>query len=234
MISYVTVDPYYRTFDRLSARSRHINATRSCISFHSNSLINEIISMQLHHSNIFIAICKSALTIITGSCLATALPAEASPQFIAENSTPTIQFYCGKSKDLTSSSVLPATVVKTSGDEEERVLIIWKSEAFGKFTPQQRCLIVSPKIDKALQEGRNFITAGIDKRSGLGIVCAVADAEQACDRNNMLFSLKNYQDAATTVQGVIDLFNGKSTTPGTESGRKQVVDLREFASLRKK
>jgi hypothetical protein len=190
--------------------------------------------MQLHHSNIFIAIGKSALTIITGSLLTTALPAAASPQLIAENTAPTLQFYCGKAKDLTSSSILPATVVKVSGDDEERVLIIWKSEAFPRFTPQKRCETVSPKINKALQEGRYLITAGIDKPSGLGIICAVADAAQACDRNNMLYTLKSYQDAGTTVQGVIDLLNGNHPGPGNENGGKKVVDLREFASLRKK
>ena len=80
--------------------------------------------MQIHHSKIFTAICRFALTIVTGSCLTTALPAGASPQLIAENSTSTVQFYCGKAKDLSSRSILPATLVKVSGYEEEPVLII--------------------------------------------------------------------------------------------------------------
>jgi hypothetical protein len=190
--------------------------------------------MQLHHSKIVKAICRSALTIVTGSCLATAVPAVASPQLIAENSTPTIEFYCGKATDLSSRSTLPATVVKVSGIEEEPVFIIWKSEAFGKFTPQQRCETVSPKIQAALQQGRNFIGAGIEKKSGLGIVCAVANAEQACDLNNMLFTLKSYQNAETTVQEIVSMMSGTITEPIYQSSGKQKPDLRHFALLRKK
>jgi Circadian oscillating protein COP23 len=190
--------------------------------------------MQLHHSKIVKAICRSALTIVTGSCLATALPVAASPQLIAENSTPTVQFYCGKATDLSSRSTLPATVVKVSGYEEEPVLIIWKSEAFGKFTPQQRCETVSPKIQAALQQGRYLIGSGIDKETGLGIVCAVANAEQTCDRNNMLFTLKSYQNAENAVEEIISLIKGDTGKPSYQSSGKQMPDLRQFASLRKK
>jgi hypothetical protein len=189
--------------------------------------------MQLHHSKIFTTIGRSALTIVTGSCLATALPVAASPQLIADNSTPTVQFYCGKATDPSSRSTLPATLVKVSGYEEEPVFIIWKSEAFPKFTPQQRCEIVSPKIQAALQQGRNLIGAGIDKETGLGIVCAVANAKQACDRNNMLFTLKSYQNAETTVQEISSMMAGTITQPGYQNSGK-LLDLREFASLRKK
>jgi Circadian oscillating protein COP23 len=172
---------------------------------------------------------------VTGSLLTTALPQGASPQTIAQTATPTIQLYCGKAADASSRSTLPATVAKISGSTEEPVLIIWKSEAFGSFTPQKRCETVSPKFQAALQQGRNYLSAGIDKKSGIGIVCATTSPDLACDRSNMLFTLKSYQAADTTIQEISDLFAGKSGAPSYQSSNgKPVVDLRNLSLLRKK
>ncbi|PSB40442.1 COP23 domain-containing protein [Chamaesiphon polymorphus] len=176
------------------------------------------------------AILLSTLTIAT-----TAFATIANSQTTSQSSQSTIQFYCGTAKDPSSRSVLPATVAKISGYQEEPVLIIWKSEAFGKMNPQKRCETVSPKFQAVLQQGRNYITAGVDRKSGLGIICAVANAEQTCDRENMLFTLKSYQDAGTTVRQISDLFAGKTNIPIYQSSSgKQVVDLLNFSLLMKK
>lgn len=196
--------------------------------------------MQLHQHSDYLFNAKivktallSTLAIMTGSFLTIAVPEGASPQSV-QNNTSTIQFYCGKAQDLSSRSTLPATVVKVSGSQEEPVLIIWKSEAFAKFTPQQRCETVSPKFQAALQQGRNYLSTGIDQKSGIGIICAVANAEQACDRNTMLFTLKSYQDADTTVQQILEMLTGTIDQPTYQSSGKQMPDLRSFARLRKK
>jgi hypothetical protein len=201
--------------------------------------------MQLHHqarssfrSNLVRTIWLSTLAIVTGSL--TIIPAAAITQTLAQpletriaQNAPTIQFYCGKAADPSSKSNLPATVAKVSGYEEEPVLIIWKSEAFKK-TPQQRCETVSPKFQAALQQGRNYLTAGIDKKSGLGMICALANAEQPCDRTNMLFTLKSYQDAGTTIEQLSSVLSGTASSPIYQSSGNRVVDLRNFALLRKK
>jgi hypothetical protein len=178
-------------------------------------------------SSIVKAILLSALTIATTCATA------GNAQTAAQDDAPTFEIYCGKAKDLSSSSILPATVVKVDGATEERVLIIWKSEAF-KFTPQKRCEVVSPKFQTALQQGRNYLSAGVDKKSSLGIICATANAEQTCDRDSMLFTLKSYQDAGTTIAGLIDLLANNNSLPGNESTTKRVVDMRDFARARKK
>ena len=118
----------------------------------------------------------SSLIAIAGSSPTQVMAENTNPQLVAQAS-PTVQFYCGKAADPSSKSNLPATVAKVAGSEEELVLIIWKSEAF-KTTPQQRCETVSPKFQAALQQGRNYLTAGIDKKSGMGMICAMSDAEQ--------------------------------------------------------
>jgi hypothetical protein len=194
--------------------------------------------MQLHRQirfafnlNIIRTLCLSTIATATGS-LVTAIPAAASPQKIAQNA-PKVQFYCGKAADRSSKSNLPATLAKVSGVTEEPVLIIWKSEAF-KTTPQQRCETVSPKFQAALQQGRNYVTAGIDKKSGMGMICAISNVEQACDRTRMLFTLKSYQDAGTTIEELSSVLAGTASMPQYQSGGNRVIDLRNFALLRKK
>ena len=178
------------------------------------------------------AILLSSLIAIAGSSATQVMADNTNPQIVAQAS-PTVQFYCGKAADPSSKSNLPATVAKVAGLEEETVLIIWKSEAF-KSTPQQRCETVSPKFQASLQQNRNYLTAGIDKKSGLGMICAVSNAEQPCDRPNMLFTLKSYQDAGTTIEELSSVLSGTASTPQYQSSGNRVVDLRNFALLRKK
>ncbi len=178
------------------------------------------------------AILLSSLIAIAGSSATQVMADNTNPQIVAQAS-PTVQFYCGKAADPSSKSNLPATVAKVAGLEEETVLIIWKSEAF-KSTPQQRCETVSPKFQASLQQNRNYLTAGIDKKSGLGMICAVSNAEQPCDRPNMLFTLKSYQDAGNTLEELFSVLSGTASIPQYQSGGNRVVDLRNFALLRKK
>lgn len=181
------------------------------------------------------AIFKTALlssSIAIAGAVTTQVRAENTSPHVAQAS-PTVQFYCGKAADPSSKSNLPATVARVSGYEEEPVLIIWKSEAF-KTTPQQRCETVSPKFQAAVQQGRNYITAGIDKKSGMGMICAMANAEQPCDRSNMLFTLKSYQDAGNTIEELSSVLTGSASTPKYQSSGNRVVDLRNFSLLRKK
>ena len=174
----------------------------------------------------------SSLITIAGSAATQVRAEKIEPQIVAQAS-PTVQFYCGKAPDPSSKSNLPATLARVSGATEEPVLIIWKSEAF-KTTPQQRCETVSPKFQAALQQGRNYVTAGIDKKSGLGMICAIANAEQVCDRSNMLFTLKSYQDAGNTIEELSQVLSGAASGPTYQSSGNRVVDLRNFALLRKK
>ena len=178
------------------------------------------------------AILLSSLIAIAGSSATQVMADNTNPQIVAQAS-PTVQFYCGKAADPSSNSNLPATVAKVAGLEEETVLIIWKSEAF-KSTPQQRCETVSPKFQASLQQNRNYLTAGIDKKSGLGMICAVSNAEQPCDRPNMLFTLKSYQEAGNTIEELSNVLKGTADGPQYQSGGNLVVDLRNLALLRKK
>lgn len=160
--------------------------------------------------------------------------ASAQPATEPDQNSATFKFSCGQAADPSSKKNLPATVATVSGNPESAVLIVWKSEYFGgKYTPQQRCGIASKAIDKAFHEGRTYIGSGTDKASGLGIICAVANPEQLCDRSNMLFTLKSYQSADATVEQLGQILEGKSGTPIYQSSGGKRVNLRDLALKRR-
>jgi Circadian oscillating protein COP23 len=173
--------------------------------------------------------------LITGIMPTKAASPSPQPQRIAQNeSSGTVQFVCGQSADITSRTTLPATVANVSGNPENIVLIVWKSEFFGaKYTPQQRCLIVSSAIDKAFRESRTYIGSGTDKATGLGIVCAVANPEQRCDRSNMLLTMKSYQTADETIQQLGQIMQGKTGQPIYQSSGGKRVNLRDLLIKRR-
>jgi hypothetical protein len=181
----------------------------------------------------FLPILFLSTALITGSIstIASAQPAEPEQ---AQESGGTVKFICGQAADPSSKKNLPATVASVSGNPETIALIIWKSEFFGaKYTPQQRCGIVSGAIDKAFREGRTYIGAGKDKATGLGIICAVANADQPCDRSNMLFTMKSYQSADETIQEFGQIMQGKTGRPIYQSSGGKRVNLRDLLLKRR-
>lgn len=146
-----------------------------------------------------------------------------------DNTGGKIQISCGQAKDPSSHKDLPATVAGISGNPESIALIIWKSEFFGtKYTPQQRCSIVSAAMQKSFQEGRTYIGSGLDKRTGLGIICGVANPDQPCDRSNMLLTLKSYQTADDTIEQLAQIMQGKTGQPVYQSSGGKRVNLRDL------
>jgi hypothetical protein len=174
----------------------------------------------------------TALTVFT-AILASTLPTIVTAQSTPESNAGTVQFSCGSANDPSSRKVLPATVATVSGNSESIALIIWKSEFFGtKFTPQQRCSIVSSAIQKSFAEGRTYIGSGIDKTNGLGIICAVANPDQSCDSTNQLLTLKSYQNAEDTLDRLGQVMSGKTGQPVYQSSGGKRVNLRDL--LRRK
>jgi hypothetical protein len=109
------------------------------------------------------------------------------------------------------------------------VLIIWKSEAFQKFSPQRRCELVSPKFQTAIQAGRQYLVSGQEPKNGMGIICAVPTKEETCDVSKMLFTLKSYQNADNTIEQLAFILAGKTNIPLYQSsGGKYVANLRDL------
>jgi Circadian oscillating protein COP23 len=148
---------------------------------------------------------------------------------VAQESVTTAKFFCGTAKDRSSNNQeLPATLFSSAEEPEPRAIIIWKSEYFRSiFNAQKRCEIVSPKFQAAfIEQGRTNLAAVVDRGSGLGMICALSDPNQACDStHNMLYTLKSYKTAQTTIEELEGILNSKLTTPRYESAGRVVISL---------
>lgn len=150
----------------------------------------------------------------------------------AASEATTTRIYCGQSYDPSSKQNLPTTLVLAPGQTEPIALIVWKSEFFGRnYTPQKRCEVVSPKFQAAFQAGRIYLSPGVDTATGQGIVCSSASANDACDKSNMLFTLKSYQKAQETIARLASLASGATNViPVESSGGRQVVNVKQILS----
>jgi hypothetical protein len=176
-----------------------------------------------------------SLLLATG-LIAGAIPsrAGAEPSEPEQYSSSSVKFTCGEAADPSSRKDLPATIANVPGNPENTVLIIWKSEFFGaKYTPQERCSIVSSAIDTAFHEGRTHIGSGKDKATGLGIICALANPNQLCDKSNMLLTLKSYQTADETIAKLGEIMEGKTGEPIYQSSGGKRVNLRALLLKRR-
>jgi hypothetical protein len=170
-----------------------------------------------------------ALILTTG--LIAGFPAISSAQPVADS---TVQFTCGTAADASSRQDLPATIATVAGNTENTTIIVWKSEFFGaKYTPQERCSIVSTAMQKAFQEGRTVIGSGVDKKTGLGIICGLSSQEQNCDSSNMLLTMKSYQTADDTVERLGEIMKAKSGIPIYQSSSGKRVNLRDLLLKRR-
>lgn len=133
--------------------------------------------------------------------------------------TPTkVRFYCGQTFDPGSNAIVPTTLVASSSRREPVALIQWKSKLSGKYTPQVRCNTVSAKFQQAWEAKRlNYITAGVDAKSGLGLICGSKEQASDCTRANMLFTLANGADASETIDRMKDIKGGTGSNPIPQS-----------------
>jgi hypothetical protein len=141
--------------------------------------------------------------------------------------TPTkVRFYCGQTFDPNTNSIVPTTLVASSSKREPVALIQWKSKLSGKYTPQVRCNMVSANFQQAWEAKRlNYLAAGVDKKSGLGIICSSKDRSTACNRSSMLFTLSNGADASETIDRIKVIKTGAGSNPLPQSSGDGIVAI---------
>jgi len=123
-----------------------------------------------------------------------------------------IQFYCKEVQDPTSpGQKIIATVVWVPERRANVRLVGWKSEYFSKtgFDPVKRCDVVSPKFQKAYEEGRLLLATGYV--AGYPVVCGVATSSESCNSENQLFSLKPHDYPDEILARLLDIVEGKSS-----------------------
>ncbi len=137
-----------------------------------------------------------------------------------------VRFYCGQTFDPGSNAIVPITLVASSSKREPVALIQWKSKLSGKYTPQVRCNMVSAKFQQAWEAKRlNYITAGVDAKSGLGLICGSKERASDCTRTNMLFTLANGADASETIERMKDIRGGIVNNPIVQNSGDRIVDI---------
>jgi len=138
-----------------------------------------------------------------------------------------VSFYCGQTFDPNSNAIVPTTLVASSAKREPVALIQWKSKLSGKYTPQVRCNMVSAKFQQAWEAKRlNYITAGVDGKSGLGLICGAKERASDCTRSSMLFTLSNGADAIETIERMKDIRVGKNSNPvSQQSAGTSIINI---------
>lgn len=113
---------------------------------------------------------------------------------LARDKIDNVQFFCGRVNQ--DGKIIPTTQAVSSGTVDPVSLIFWKYPPPKGMTNQQRCETVSKRFQLAWDRGTfDKLIVGIDKKSSLGLVCAVPYTETQCTRSHLLFTLGTGSDA---------------------------------------
>jgi hypothetical protein len=138
---------------------------------------------------------------------------------LANNKVVKIQFFCGRINQ--DGKIIPTTQAITNETSEALSLIVWKYTPPKGISTQQRCEDVSKRFQSAWN-GNTFdkLIFGKDKKSPLGLICAVSYRETKCDRSNLLFTLSSGSDAEDIIDRLRNILSG----PGKSIPIPQVND----------
>jgi hypothetical protein len=119
-------------------------------------------------------------------------------------------------------------------------LIIWTkkaSDAFGgKYSPQKRCDIVTPKLNKAVADSGGSLKDVVlmtGKVNSSTVICVVSMTDDGCHKNNILLTLKpeNAKKAEEILAQIVRISReGSSASAIQETSEKRVqVNLGDWA-----
>ena len=145
---------------------------------------------------------------------------------LARNKTDNVQFFCGRVNQ--NGKIIPTTQAVNSGTVEPVSLILWQYTPPQGMTNQQRCETVSKRFQLAWDRGTfDKLIVGIDKRSGLGLICAVPYAETQCTRAHLLFTLSMGSDAEEIRDRLRNTLSGPGKgAPLPQSSGENEIDMR--------
>ncbi|MCS6959232.1 MAG: COP23 domain-containing protein [Pseudanabaenaceae cyanobacterium SKYGB_i_bin29] len=103
-------------------------------------------------------------------------------------------FHCISTKVQSSNAKeenVFATVARR-GNRQTPPMILWRT-TLGRFTPQERCKVVSDRLTEVVAQNNGklsnlYLTYG--RVDGEPVICHVPDKNGACNRRNMLFTLR--------------------------------------------
>ncbi len=144
---------------------------------------------------------------------------------LARDQTDNVQFFCGRINR--SGTIVPTTQAVSSGTSEPVSLIVWKYPPPQGMTKQQRCEIVSKRFQLAWDRGTfDKLMVGIDKKTGLGVVCALPYTEKECTRSHLLFTLSTGSDAEEIRDRLRSTISGPGKgSPLSQSSGENEIDM---------
>lgn len=147
------------------------------------------------------------------------------------NQKSTVDFFCGRVNQ--NGRIIPTTQAISMGNSDPVSLILWKDPPPKGMTNQQRCETVSKRFQSAWNRGSfDKLIAGIDKTSGLGLICAVRYTERMCDRSNLLFTLDTGRDAGDMLNRLRGtLSNPDKGSPISQSSGENEIDMQLLIDL---
>jgi Circadian oscillating protein COP23 len=145
---------------------------------------------------------------------------------LARDKTDNVQFFCGRVNQ--NGTIISTTQAVSSGTSEPVSLILWKYPPPKGMTNQQRCETVSKRFQLAWDRGTfDKLIVGIDKKTGMGIVCAVSYAEKECTRSHLLFTLSTGSDAEEIRDRLRNTLSGSGKdAPQAQSSGESEIDMR--------
>ena len=144
---------------------------------------------------------------------------------LARNKTDNVQFFCGRVNQ--NGKIIPTTQAVSSGTVEPVSLIFWQYTPPKDMTNQQRCETVSKRFQVAWDRGTfDKLIVGIDKKTGMNIVCAVPYAEKECTRSHLLFTLSTGSDAEEVRDRLRSAISGPGKgAPQPQSSGENEIDM---------
>jgi hypothetical protein len=115
-----------------------------------------------------------------------------------------VQFVCAPSFDRQTNQKLPTTFAWTS--RGKIAIVRWERTDFPGFPPQTRCEQVSPKFQKAYDNGGiNFLTNGTINQQP--VICTARESGGECD--TLLMTLRPEDNAVTILTQLQEVLNGR-------------------------
>jgi hypothetical protein len=119
-----------------------------------------------------------------------------------------VQFVCAPSFDQQTNQKLPTTFAWTS--RGKIAVVRWKTNAFKNFSPETRCQKVSPRFQKAYDNGGiNFLTNSTIKQQP--VICTARESRGECD--TLLMTLKPNDNPITILTQLQEVLNGRQVGP---------------------
>jgi hypothetical protein len=144
---------------------------------------------------------------------------------LARDKTDNVQFFCGRVNQ--DGKIIPTTQAVSSGTVDPVSLIFWKYPPPKGMTNRQRCETVSKRFQLAWDRGTfDKLIVGTDKKTGLGLICAVPYAETQCTRSHLLFTLGTGSDAEEVRDRLRSTLSGPGKgSPLSQSSGENEIDM---------